>query len=160
VGDGEQLIESFHARGVRLADARRGPRDRRRGRSPEYWKCFADPERRRGQLELYRSGDFEKLRPYDGKLAALGVPTLLLWARTTRSRRSGARHRFHKQIPGSQLAVIGTAGTSSGKDAPGRSAAEVLRVPQPVKLSSSSATFCGRSICGQWPQPASSSTRA
>ena len=32
-----------------------------------------------GQLELYRSGDFEKIAPYEGKLAALGVPALLLW---------------------------------------------------------------------------------
>ena len=29
----------------------------------EYWKGFADEARRRGQLELYRSGDFEKLAP-------------------------------------------------------------------------------------------------
>ena len=30
----------------------------------EYWKAFSDDARRRGQLELYRSGDFEKLEPY------------------------------------------------------------------------------------------------
>ena len=45
----------------------------------EYFKAFADEDRRRGQLELYRSGDFEKLAPYEGKLAQLGVPTLMLW---------------------------------------------------------------------------------
>ncbi len=34
----------------------------------EYWKAFGDEDRRRGQLELYRSGDFSKLEPYEGKL--------------------------------------------------------------------------------------------
>ena len=43
----------------------------------EYWKGFADEERRRGHLELYRSGDFAKLAEYD--LASLGVPVLLVW---------------------------------------------------------------------------------
>jgi haloalkane dehalogenase len=44
----------------------------------EYFKAFADETRRRGQLELYRSGDFEKLEPYRGRLGALGVPPALL----------------------------------------------------------------------------------
>src|SRR4051812_48213057 len=45
----------------------------------EYWKCFADEPHQRAVLELYRSGDFSELERYDGHLAALGVPTLLLW---------------------------------------------------------------------------------
>src|ERR671917_491035 len=45
----------------------------------EYFKAFADEPRRRGQLELYRSGDFSKLAPYQGQLAGLGVPFLALW---------------------------------------------------------------------------------
>ena len=45
----------------------------------EYFKAFADEPRRRGQLELYRSGDFEKLAAYEGRLAALDVPFLALW---------------------------------------------------------------------------------
>lgn len=39
----------------------------------EYFRAFADEDRRRGTLDLYRSGDLEKLEPYDGRLAALGV---------------------------------------------------------------------------------------
>ena len=39
----------------------------------EYWKAFADDTRRMAHLELYRSGDFEKLAPYEGALARLGL---------------------------------------------------------------------------------------
>ena len=34
----------------------------------EYWKAYSDPERRRGHLELYRSGDFAKLERFEGGL--------------------------------------------------------------------------------------------
>jgi haloalkane dehalogenase len=33
----------------------------------EYFKAFSDAERRRGSLELYRSGDMEKLAAYEGR---------------------------------------------------------------------------------------------
>ena len=62
--------------------ARCSPRSRRASpsrRCDEYFKAYADPVRRRGQLELYRSGDFAELERYRGRLAALGVPTLLLF---------------------------------------------------------------------------------
>src|SRR5438270_5719433 len=64
-GDGERLVRSYE----------RGPfGEALRGLSPgmtdealaEYWKGFADDTRRLGHLELYRSGDFEKLAPYEG----------------------------------------------------------------------------------------------
>ena len=57
----------------------------------EYFKAYADPVRRRGQLELYRSGDFAELEPYRGRLAAL-VPTLLPFGseEPVRARRHGA----------------------------------------------------------------------
>ena len=44
-----------------------------------YWAPFADGRGQRATLEFYRSMDFEKLKPWQGKLAELGVPTLLLW---------------------------------------------------------------------------------
>ena len=31
----------------------------------EYFKAYGSDERRRGQLELYRSGDFSELERYD-----------------------------------------------------------------------------------------------
>ena len=43
----------------------------------DYWKAYADEGRRRGQLEMYRSGDFSKLERFD--LASLDVPVLLVW---------------------------------------------------------------------------------
>ncbi len=44
-----------------------------------YWAAFETGRARKATLEFYRSMDFSKLAPYDGKLAELGVPTLLLW---------------------------------------------------------------------------------
>ena len=88
--------------------ARASPRDARRGLRPastpdavdEYFKAFGDEDRRRGQLELYRSGDFEKLEPYEGKLAALGVPTLAAVGRgRLRARRWPARIASRSEIP-------------------------------------------------------------
>ena len=44
-----------------------------------YWRPFEEGRGREASLEFYRSMDFEKLEPYQGKLAELGVPTLILW---------------------------------------------------------------------------------
>ena len=72
----------------------------------EYWKCFADEERRRGQLELYRSGDFSKLEAYEGKLGELDVPSLLLWAEDDPFAPLGGAYRFQKQLKDSRLVVM------------------------------------------------------
>jgi haloalkane dehalogenase len=84
----------------------------------EYWKAFGDEERVRGQLELYRSGDFEKLRPYEGCLAELGVPTLLLWGEEDAFAPVAGGHRFEREIPGSELVVVPEAGHFVWEDAP------------------------------------------
>jgi haloalkane dehalogenase len=83
----------------------------------EYWKCFADDDRRRGQLELYRSGDFEKLEPYEGRLAELGVPALVLWGENDPFAPVAGAHRFHKELPDSELVVV-DAGHFVFEDAP------------------------------------------
>jgi haloalkane dehalogenase len=72
----------------------------------EYWKAFADEDRRRGQLELYRSGDFDKLGPYEGRLAELGVPALILWGETDAFAPVAGAHRFQKELPDSELVVL------------------------------------------------------
>jgi haloalkane dehalogenase len=72
----------------------------------EYWKCFGDEDRRRGQLDFFRSMDFEKLAPYDGKLGELGVPTLILWGETDPFAFVPGAHRFNKEIPGSKLVIV------------------------------------------------------
>jgi haloalkane dehalogenase len=91
----------------------------------EYWKGFADETRRRGHLELYRSGDFDKLLPYEGRVAALGVPTLILWGDQDRFASVRMAHRFHGEIPGSELQVLAGAGHFVWDDEP-QSANEAL----------------------------------
>ena len=54
--------------------------------------------------------DFEKLAPYDGKLAALGVPTLLLWGADDEFAPLAGARRFEREIPGARLIAIEGAG--------------------------------------------------
>ena len=77
-GEGEEIVDGTtrEAFGQMLAAVAPGIGEQA---IDEYFKAYADPVRRRGQLELYRSGDFAELEPYRGRLAALGVPTLLLF---------------------------------------------------------------------------------
>ncbi len=93
----------------------------------EYFKAFADEPRRTGQLELYRSGDFEKLEPYEGKLAELGVPTLLLWGADDFAAPVAGAHRFADEIPGSEVVVLEGTGHFVVDDAPERYAEELVR---------------------------------
>jgi haloalkane dehalogenase len=93
----------------------------------EYWKCFGDEARRRGQLEFWRSADFEKLATREGKPAELGVPTLILWGETDPFAFVPSAHRFHKEIPGSELVIVDGAGHFVFEDAPERTSAEVAR---------------------------------
>jgi haloalkane dehalogenase len=91
----------------------------------EYFKCCSDHERRSGVLDLYRSGDFEKLLPYDGQLTELGVPALILWGEADEFAPVGGAHRFHGQLPGSRLVVLEDAGHFVIEDQPGRCAEEI-----------------------------------
>jgi haloalkane dehalogenase len=91
----------------------------------EICKAYADPERRQGQLDLYRSGDFSKLEPYRGKLAALGVPTLIVWGAKDEFAPVAGAYRFHKEIPGSTLVVLEDAGHFLMEDDPARVTREI-----------------------------------
>ena len=91
----------------------------------EYFKAFADEPRRRGQLELYRSGDFEKLEPYQGRLAALGVPFLALWGEDDPFAPLAGGQRLADDIPGGRLEVIPGTGHFVFEDEP-ELAAEAL----------------------------------
>ena len=86
----------------------------------EYFKAFGDDVRRRGQLELYRSGDFEKLAPYEGRLAQLGVPAVLLWGEDDFAAPVAGAHRFQRELPGSELEVLEGTGHFVVDDAPDR----------------------------------------
>lgn len=92
----------------------------------EYFKAFSDAERRHGSLELYRSGDMEKLAAYEGRLAALAVPTLILWGADDPFAPVAGAHRFHAEIPGSELVVLDGTGHFVVEDAPQRFAAALL----------------------------------
>jgi haloalkane dehalogenase len=89
----------------------------------EYWKAYADETRRRGQLELYRSGDFGQLEQYD--LASLDLPVLLLWGETDDFAPLAGAHRFERELPHTELVVIEGGGHFVWEDAP-RPCAEAL----------------------------------
>ena len=123
-GEGEKLIRGYTREGFAAA-----MRSLSSGMSDEaieqYWKAFADDTRRLGQLELYRSGDFDKLVPYEGRVAALDVPALIVWGEEDRFAGVQMAHRFHEELPGSELAVLDGAGHFVWDDEPER-ATDVL----------------------------------
>ena len=123
-GEGERLIEQITRDGFRgmMRQTSSGMTDEA---ISEYWKCFSDPVRRQGHLDLYRSGDFDKLVPYEGCVANLRVPTLIVWGEQDRFAGVRMAHRFHAEIPGSQLELFPDAGHFVWEDEPERSA-EVL----------------------------------
>jgi haloalkane dehalogenase len=93
----------------------------------EYWKGFDGEHRRAAHLALYRSGDFEQLAPFEGALARLGVPTLILWGAHDAFAPVAGAHRFEREIPHAELVVLEDAGHFVQEDAAGRVAAEVGR---------------------------------
>ncbi len=91
----------------------------------ECFKAFANRERRFGQLELYRSGDFAKLARYDGRLAALGVPALLIWGEDDPFAPLAGGRRLASELPGARLEVVPGTGHFVFDDAPEATAALV-----------------------------------
>ena len=73
------------------------------------------------------SGDFEKLAKYDGALARLDVPTLVLWGQHDDYAPVAGAHRFAREIPHAELVVLEDAGHFLTEDHPERVAAEVER---------------------------------
>jgi len=87
-----------------------------RGRLDEYWKAFADDTRRLGQLELYRSGDFEKLAPTRGAWV-LGVPALVLWGENDPFATAAMAERFTRTYRAPSSCCSTARVTSSGTSA-------------------------------------------
>jgi haloalkane dehalogenase len=124
-GAGEAVVDALDRDGfaAMLRETGRGFSD---DAIEDYWKAYETEEGRRAQLALYRSGDFEKLEPYEGRLAELGVPTLVLWGeRDTFAPVAGA-HRFHREIPNSKLVLIADGGHFVFEDDPERCAREIV----------------------------------
>jgi pimeloyl-ACP methyl ester carboxylesterase len=127
-GDGEKLVEGFTREGLSgllgQLSTGMGP-----DAVDEYWKGFSSERRRRGHLELYRSGDFSKLEPYEGCLAGLGVPTLVLWGGEDRFSSARMAERYVAEIPGAERVVLDGAGHFIWEDEPeeaGRALVEFL----------------------------------
>jgi haloalkane dehalogenase len=120
-GKGEELISSYTREGF-FATMRTVSSGMTEAALEDYWKAFADDTRRLGHLELYRSGDFEKLAPYEGGVAALGVPALIVWGEEDRFASVQMAHRFHEELPGSELAIFEDAGHFVWDDEPERAA--------------------------------------
>ncbi len=89
------------------------------------WRALATEEGRAAQLELYRSGELAELEPYAGRLAALAVPTLLLWGADDRFAPVAGAHRLQAEIPHAELEVIAGTGHFVVADAPAAYAAAV-----------------------------------
>ncbi len=125
-GTGEELLENMTREALGQVLSQSSPAmDEAAG--DEYWKCFATPDGRRGQLELYRSGDFEKLEAYEGCLAGLSVPTLILWGEDDPFAPVAGAKRLRDEIPRSELVVIDGAGHFVVEDAPERYGGELAR---------------------------------
>jgi haloalkane dehalogenase len=124
-GDGEQLIRAYTREG--FAAAMHAVSSGMDGEAiAEYWKGFADDARRLGHLALYRSGDFDKLVPYEGRLAALGLPALILWGEEDRFAGVQMAERFHAELPGSELVLFEEAGHFVWDDQPERAAGALV----------------------------------
>jgi len=136
-GTGEQLLESID---------RDGFAGLLRGLSPafddaaieQYWTSLADPVRRRGVLDLYRSGDFEKLAGY--RLADLDVPALIVWGASDEFAPVGGAHRFERELSRTELVVLEDAGHFVWEEAPERSAEAVTGFLARIETWSGSST--------------------
>ena len=121
---GEQLMASLTPAGFEEIMRQSAPRADPDAVA-EYAKTHADAERRASVLDLYRSGDFGKLARHDGALAALGVPTLILWGEHDDFAPLASAHRFTREIPHAQLVIVEGAGHFLFDEEPERAAREV-----------------------------------
>lgn len=119
LGEGERLIAAYtrESLGAALGSLSSGISE---AALDQYWKAFADEPRRLAQLELYRSGDFDKLIPYEGRVAALDLPALVLWGAEDRFAGVKMAERFHEELTGSELLVLDGAGHFVWDDQPQR----------------------------------------
>jgi haloalkane dehalogenase len=123
-GEGEQLVENMN-RDLFATVMRQVSPGMAEETIDEFWKTNGGPDHRQNQLDLYRSGDFPKLEPYRGKLAELGVPTLIVWGAKDEFAPVGGAYRFSKEIPGSKLVVLDGVGHYLMEDEPERVGNEV-----------------------------------
>jgi haloalkane dehalogenase len=123
-GQGEQLVDGLDRDG--FAAMLRSVSPNLDDRSvDEYFKAYASPERRRGQLEMYRSGEFSELEGYD--LATVDAPALILWGEDDPFAPVAGAHRFARELPDAELVVVEGARHFVFDDEPERCSAVVRR---------------------------------
>jgi haloalkane dehalogenase len=125
-GQGEQLMDNLtkDAFAAMLHDLGGKMSDRA---IDEYWKAFETPEGLAGMLELYRSGDFEKLKPYDGQVAAIDVPVLILWGENDPTVPVAVARRFEREIADNEVVILSEASHFLYDDEPARCAEVVAK---------------------------------
>jgi haloalkane dehalogenase len=107
-GQGEQLVDGLDRDG--FAGMLRAVSPDMDDRSVnEYFKAYGSEERRRGQLELYRSGDFSELQQYDLG-ATVRAPALLLWGEDDPFAPVSGARRFERELEHARLHVVPGAG--------------------------------------------------
>ena len=122
---GEALVDSLSREGfATLLEEASSAFDERA--LDEYWKAFSTVGNRRGMLELYRSFDLDELKPYQSRLAALEVPTLILWGQQDEYLPLDYASRFAEQIPGSKLVLLEGVRHFLFEDEPERCGREVI----------------------------------
>jgi pimeloyl-ACP methyl ester carboxylesterase len=125
-GQGEELLDGLTRDGFAAMMAQVSPAMTQEAIG-EYWKAFSTQDRRRDHLALYRSGDFSKLAPYEGRLAALGVPTLILWGHEDPFAPVAGARRLAAELPDARVELLHDAGHFIHDDAPQAAADAVAR---------------------------------
>ena len=92
-----------------------------------YWRPFEEGRGRRATLDFYRSMDFEKFAPWDGKLAAIPAPALIIWGAEDPFATMAAAKRFDRELPDSELVALEGVGHFVWDEEPERCADEVMR---------------------------------
>jgi haloalkane dehalogenase len=123
-GDGERLIAAFERDGFDALMRSQSP-TMTDSALDEYWKGFTDETRRHAHLDLYRSGDFDKLALYGGRLARLDVPMLVMWGAGDRFSSPRLAQRYCDEVPGAELKLFDDAGHFLFDDEP-RAAADAV----------------------------------
>lgn len=132
-GEGERLLENLTREAFATIIRDLGGRLTERAED-EYWKTFTTAEGRRGLLELFRSGDFEKLQPYEGEVGRMGVPALVLWGENDPFVPVSAAERFSREIAETKLVVLSQASHFLYDDEPERCAREIVEFLAPGGL--------------------------